>query len=118
MNCTPFRPDTGIKPEGLGISLGYPYVPHVLEGCRGLAKKRGVRLGPPIKETEEHRLLAISMFEQGKTIAEIVKACGVSAGAIVQRVREWREDGRFPEGRRRPKGRKLKSEDHDRGMRH
>ena len=81
-----------------------------------LATERGVRLGPPPKVTEEHRLLAQSLFEQGATLAEIAKACGVSPGGIGRRIKEWREKGRFPEGRRgRRKGRKSASEERDRG---
>ena len=82
-----------------------------------LAKERGVRLGPPPKLTEEHRLLAKSLFEQEKTTAEIAKACNVSAAGLGRRIKEWREEGRFP-ARRPPKGRKPKSEDHNRGLVH
>jgi hypothetical protein len=82
-----------------------------------LAKERGVRLGPPPKLTEEHRLFAIKLIEQGKTINEIAKACGVSAAGLGRRIKEWREEGRFP-ARRQPKGRKPKSEDHNRGLVH
>jgi transposase-like protein len=80
------------------------------------AKERGVRLGPPPKVTEEHRLLAKSMFERGATLAEIAKACGVSPGGIGRRIKEWREERRFPEKRRgRRKGTKTQSEGRDRG---
>jgi len=65
-----------------------------------LARKRGVRLGTPPKITEEHRLLAVSMFEEGKTMSEIAKACSVSRQTIVNRVREWRELGLFPKATR------------------
>ena len=85
-----------------------------------LAKERGVRLGPPPKVTEEHRLLAKSLFERGAKIAEIAKACGVSPGGIARRIKEWRGEGRFPERKRRLKGAKAKAEsgNRDRGMLH
>jgi hypothetical protein len=82
-----------------------------------LAKERGVRLGPPPKLTEEHRVLAKSLFEQGKKINEIAKTCNVSSAGLGRRIKEWREEGRFP-GRRPSKGRKPKSEDHNRGLVH
>jgi Homeodomain-like domain len=61
-----------------------------------LARKRGVRLGTPPKITEEHRLLAVSLFEQGKTMGEIAEACAVSRQTIVNRVKRWRDLGLFP----------------------
>ena len=82
-----------------------------------LAKERGVRLGPPPKLTEEHRLLAISLFQQEKTIIEIAKVCGISAAGLGRRIKEWREDGRFP-ARRPPKARKPKSEADNRELVH
>ena len=53
-------------------------------------------------------------------MTEIAKACGVSPGGIARRIKEWREEGRFPERKRRPKGTKTKSElgDRDRGTLH
>jgi hypothetical protein len=80
-----------------------------------LARKRGVRLGTPPKITEEHRLLAISLFEQGKTMGEIADACSVSRQAIVNRVKRWRELGIFPPSDR-PQD--TDHEERDRGMVH
>jgi hypothetical protein len=82
-----------------------------------LAKERGVRLGPPPKLTEKHRLLAKSLFEQGKTTAEIARACDVSAAGLGRRIREWRQEGSFPP-RRPPKGRKPRSENHNQEVVH
>jgi hypothetical protein len=83
-----------------------------------VARRRGVRLGTPPKITEDHRRLAVSLFEQGETINQIARRCGVTATGLGKRIKEWREDGRFPPPR--PKGRRKKAEpeDHDRGMIH
>jgi hypothetical protein len=83
-----------------------------------VAQRRGVRLGAPPKITEEHRRLAVSFFEQGATISEIARRCGVSTVTLSRHIEEWRGEGRFPAPR--PKGRKKKAEpeDRDRGMVH
>jgi hypothetical protein len=83
-----------------------------------VAQRRGVRLGSPPKITEDHRQLAISLFERGETIDEIAKKCGVTSAGMGARIRRWRAGGLFPPPR--PKGRRKKpeSEDGDRGMVH
>lgn len=71
-----------------------------------LAKERGVRLGPPPRLTEEHRVLASRMYEEGKTIQAIADACGVSANGLFRRIKLWQEEGVFPPSRGRvPRGR-------------
>jgi hypothetical protein len=83
-----------------------------------LARQRGVRLGVPPKITDDHRQLAASLFEQGETIEEIARRCGVTSAGLGRRIRIWREEGRFPPSR--PKGRRKKAEpeDRDRGLVH
>jgi hypothetical protein len=83
-----------------------------------VAQRRGVRLGSPPKITEEHRQLAVSLFERGETIDEIAKKCGVTSAGMGARIRRWRAGGLFPPPR--PKGRRKKPEpeDRDRGMVH
>ena len=110
-----------IKRVGRGLwayntSLSQSVVPgagdHPMKTRAGLAKakERGVRLGPPRRITEEHRVLAASMFQEGKTIAEIAKACGVTAPSIGRYIKEWRQAGVFPQQRQNRRGRKPKPE--------
>jgi DNA-binding NarL/FixJ family response regulator len=70
----------------------------------------------PPKITEEHRLLAVSLFEQGKTMGEIAEACGVSRQTIVNRVKRWRELGLFPKATQSQQN--QEPEQRDRGMVH
>jgi hypothetical protein len=104
--------------QNSGDTADIPEGDHAMKTRAGLvrAKERGVRLGPPPKLTDEHRLLAKSLFERGATLAEIAKACGVSPGGIGRRIKEWREEGQFPERKRgRRKETKSESEERDRG---
>jgi hypothetical protein len=77
---------------------GLPKGDHSAQTRAGLAlaKERGVRLGPPGKITEEHRQLAVSLFEQGESVVTIAKRCGVSRTAMDMRIKRWRREGLFP----------------------
>jgi hypothetical protein len=84
-----------------------------------LARQRGVRFGVPPKITDDHHGIALSLFEQGKTIAEIAHRCGVSTVALSRHIQRWRGEGRFPP--ERPRGRRRKKaepDDRDRGILH
>jgi hypothetical protein len=83
-----------------------------------VAQRRGVRLGTPPKITEEHRVLAVSLFHQGLTINEIARRCGVTAAGLGRHMKEWRAEDRFPPPRPKGRRKKAQSEDHDRGMVH
>jgi hypothetical protein len=78
-----------------------------------LARQRGVRLGVPPKITEDHHQIAVSLFEQGKTIAEIADRCGVSTTALSRHIQGWRREGRFPPERPRGRRKKVKPEDRE-----
>jgi transposase-like protein len=84
-----------------------------------VARRRGVRLGTPPKLTEDHRRLAAALFEQGETITEIAKQCGVTVTGLRGRINQWRNEGQFPAARpRKRKAEPAARENHERGMVH
>lgn len=62
------------------------------------ARDRGVNLGRPAKISEKHRLRAISLVEQGKSLQEIADLFGVHRNSLHKRITRWRTEGLFPEG--------------------
>jgi DNA invertase Pin-like site-specific DNA recombinase len=57
------------------------------------AKKRGVKLGPPVKISPEKQLEAKKMREEGKSYREIARALDLSYGAIYKLINA--EENRF-----------------------